>query len=156
MATDRVTFRFPIGSQFRVDWDDFRQKAKDAGKTTAQLLQELVMEHLDDEAHGEESDLRALIESEEPQVRKVRKMRKRAPVVPFKPELDVGAMRPEDTPKFRILTLFRSLNKGDGVDPDYLLAEADRLEIPDPQREMQKLVRRGILYIHDGMCRAAT
>ena len=156
MATDRVTFRFPIGSQFRVDWDDFRQKAKDAGKTTAQLLQELVMEHLDDEAHGEESDLRALIESEEPQVRKVRKMRKRAPVAPFKPKLDLGAMRPEDTPKFRILTLFRSLNKGDGVDPDDLLAEADRLEIPDPQREMQKLVRRGILYIHDGMCRAAT
>jgi len=156
VATDRVTFRFPIGSQFRVDWDDFRQKAKDAGKTTAQLLQELVMEHLDDEAHGEESDLRALIESEEPQVRKVRKMRKRAPVAPFKPKLDLGAMRPEDTPKFRILTLFRSLNKGDGVDPDDLLAEADRLEIPDPQREMQKLVRRGILYIHDGMCRAAT
>jgi hypothetical protein len=156
VAPDRITFRFPIGSQFRVDWDDFRQKAKDAGKTTAQLLQELVMEHLDDEAHGEESDLRALIESEEPQVRKVRKMRKRAPVVPFKPKLDVGAMRPEDTPKFRILTLFRSLNKGDGVDPDDLLAEADRLEIPDPQREMQKLVRRGILYIHDGMCRAAT
>ena len=156
MAADRVTFRFPIGSQFRVDWDDFRQKAKDAGKTTAQLLQELVMEHLDDEAHGEESDLQALIESEEPLVPKVRKMRKRAPVVPFKPKLDVGAMRPEDTPKFRILTLFRSLNKGDGVDPDKLLAEADRLEIPDPQREMQKLVRRGILYIHDGMCRTAT
>ncbi len=156
MAPDRITFRFPIGSQFRVDWDDFRQKAKDAGKTTSQLLQELVMEHLDDEAHGEESDLRALIESEEPKVRKVRKMRKRGPVVPFKPKLDVGAMRPEDTPKFRILTLFRSLNKGDGVDPDKLLAEAERLEIPDPQREMQKLVRRGILYIHDGMCRTAT
>ena len=156
MAPDRITFRFPIGSQFRVDWDDFRQKAKDAGKTTSQLLQELVMEHLDDEAHGEESDLQALIESEEPQVRKVRKMRKRAPVAPFKPKLDVGAMRPEDTPKFRILTLFRSLNKGDGVDPDKLLAEAERLEIPDPQREMQKLVRRGILYIHDGMCRTAT
>ena len=156
MAPDRITFRFPIDSQFRVDWDDFRQRAKDAGKTTAQLLQELVMEHLDDEAHGEESDLRALIESEEPQVRKVRKMRKRAPAVPFKPKLDVGAMRPEDTPKFRILTLFRSLNRGDGVDPDELLAEAARLEIPDPQREMQKLVRRGILYIHDGLCRAAT
>ena len=156
MAPDRITFRFPIDSQFRVDWDDFRQRAKDAGKTTAQLLQELVMEHLDDEAHGEESDLRALIESEEPQVRKVRKMRKRAPVAPFKPKLDLGAMRPEDTPKFRILTLFRSLNRGDGVDPDELLAEAARLEIPDPQREMQKLVRRGILYIHDGMCRTAT
>ena len=156
MAPNRITFRFPIDSQFRVDWDDFRQNAKDAGKTTAQLLQELVMEHLDDEAHGEESDLRALIESEEPQVRKVRKVRKRAPVVPFNPKLDVGALRPEDTPKFRILTLFRSLNKGDGVYPDELLAEADRLEIPDPEREMQKLVRRGILYIHDGMCRAAT
>jgi hypothetical protein len=156
VAPDRVTFRFPIDSQFQVDWDVFRQKAKDAGKTTAQLLQGLVMEHLDDEAHGEESDLLAQIESEEPQVRKVRKVRKRAPVVPFKPELDLGAMRPEDTPKFRILTLFRSLNKSDGVDPDELLAEATRLEIPDPQREMQKLVRRGILYIHDGLCRAAT
>ncbi|OIR10142.1 MAG: hypothetical protein BEU05_02015 [Marine Group III euryarchaeote CG-Bathy2] len=156
MAPDRITFRFPIDSQFRVDWDDFRQKAKDAGKTTAQLLQELVMEHLDDEAHGEESDLRALIESEEPQVRKVRKVRKRAPVVPFKPKLDVGAMRPKDTPKFRILALFRSLNKGDGVDPDELLTEATRLGIPDPQREMQKLVRRGILYIHGGLCRTAT
>ena len=140
MAPDRVTFRFPIDSQFRVDWDDFRQRAKDAGKTTAQLLQELVMEHLDDEAHGEESDMRALIESEEPQVRKVLKVRKRAPVVPFNPKLDLGALRPEDTPKFRILTLFRSLNKDDGVDPDELLAEAARLEIPN----------------HEGMCRAAT
>ena len=45
----------------------------------------------------------------------------------------------------------------DGADGDReLLAEATRLEIPNPQREMQKLVRRGILYIHDGMCRAAT
>ena len=82
-------------------------------------------------------------------------VRRPPPEPVLKPELEDGVLRPADTPKFRMLALLRSLDDGEGVDPDILLSEAERTGIPHPQLEMQKLVRRGILYIHEGLCRTA-
>ena len=156
MAADRVTFRFPIDQQFRADWDDFLRRTRDAGRTPSQTLQQLVVEYLDRQAHDEEADRQALLATEKRKPRrKVLKVRRKPPAPAFEPELEGGAMRPEDTPKFRMLALMRSLDKGGGVEPDRLLGEAERIGVPHPQLEMQKLVRRGILYIHDGMCRTA-
>ena len=156
MASDRITFRFPIDKQFRADWDDFLRRTRDAGRTPSQMLQQLVIEYLDRQAHDEEADQQALLASEKRKpVRKVRKVRRQPPEPVLKPELEDGVLRPADTPKFRMLALMRSLDDGEGVDPDMLLSEAERTGIPHPQLEMQKLVRRGILYIHEGLCRTA-
>ncbi|MCH2447970.1 MAG: hypothetical protein MK219_02850 [Candidatus Poseidoniia archaeon] len=156
MASDRITFRFPIDKQFRADWDDFLRRTRDAGRTPSQMLQQLVIEYLDRQAHDEEADQQALLASEKRKpARKVRKVRRQPPEPVLKPELEDGVLRPADTPKFRMLALMRSLDDGEGVDPDMLLSEAERTGIPHPQLEMQKLVRRGILYIHEGLCRTA-
>lgn len=156
MASDRITFRFPIDKQFRADWDDFLRRTRDAGRTPSQMLQQFVVEYLDRQAHDEEADRQVLLASEKHKVaRRVRKTRPRPPKPVFEPELEQGALRPADTPKFRMLALMRSLDDGEGVDPDMLISEAERTGIPHPQLEMQKLVRRGILYIHDGLCRTA-
>ena len=156
MASDRITFRFPIDKQFRADWDDFLRRTRDAGRTPSQMLQQFVVEYLDRQAHDEEADRQVLLASEKHKVaRRVRKTRPRPPKPVFEPELEEGALRPADTPKFRMLALMRSLDGGEGVAPDMLITEAERTGIPHPQLEMQKLVRRGILYIHDGLCRTA-
>ena len=156
MASDRITFRFPIDKQFRADWDDFLRRTRDAGRTPSQMLQQLVIEYLDRQAHDEEADRQGLLASEKRKpARKVRKVRRKPPEPVFKPELEDGVLRPADTPKFRMLALMRSLDDGEGVDPDMLVSEAERTGIPHPQLEMQKLVRRGILYIHEGLCRTA-
>ena len=120
------------------------------------MLQQLVIEYLDRQAHDEEADQQALLASEKRKpARKMRKVRRKPPEPVLKPELEDGVLRPADTPKFRMLALMRSLDDGEGVDPDMLLSEAERTGIPHPQLEMQKLVRRGILYIHEGLCRTA-
>ncbi len=156
MASDRIIFRFPIDKQFRADWDDFLRRTRDAGRTPSQMLQQLVIEYLDRQAHDEEADRQVLLASEKRKpARKVRKVRRKPPEPVLKPELEDGVLRPADTPKFRMLALMRSLDDGEGVDPDMLLSEAERTGIPHPQLEMQKLVRRGILYIHEGLCRTA-
>ena len=156
MASDRITFRFPIDKQFRANWDDFLRRTRDAGHTPSQMLQQLVIEYLDRQAHDEEADRQALRTSEKRKpARKMRKVRRKPPEPVLKPELEDGVLRPADTPKFRMLALMRSLDDGEGVDPDMLLSEAERTGIPHPQLEMQKLVRRGILYIHEGLCRTA-
>ena len=157
MASDRITFRFPIDKQFRADWDDFLRRTRDAGRTPSQMLQQLVIEYLDRQAHDEEADQQALLASEKRKpARKVRKARRQPPEPVLKPELEDGVLRPADTPKFRMLALMRSLDDGEGVDPDMLLSKAKQRGIPRPQLEMQKLVRRGILYLHEGLYRTTS
>ncbi len=190
MASDRITFRFPIDKQFRADWDDFLRRARDADSTPSQTLQQLVIEYLnqqkheeevddddemdrqmvkeylnqqeheeevDDDDDDEETDRQAPPASEKRKpARKVRKVHRKPPEPVFEPELEEGALAQANTPKFRMLALMRSLDDGEGVDPDMLLSKAKQLGIPRPRLEMQKLVRRGILYLHEGLYRTTS
>ena len=193
MASDRITFRFPIDKQFRADWDDFLRRARDADSTPSQTLQQLVIEYLnqqkheeevddddemdrqmvkeyldqqedEDEADDEETDRQAPPASEKRKpARKVRKVHRKPPkpvseseLPVSEPELEEGALAQANTPKFRMLALMRSLDDGEGVDPDMLLSKAEQLGIPRPRLEMQKLVRRGILYLHEGLYRTTS
>ena len=49
MARKRTTFRFPIDSNFRADWEDFIKHAETKRQTPSQLLQDIVLDYLDDE-----------------------------------------------------------------------------------------------------------
>ncbi|MCH2447765.1 MAG: hypothetical protein MK219_01785 [Candidatus Poseidoniia archaeon] len=163
MASDRITFRFPIDKQFRADWDDFLRRARDADSTPSQTLQQLVIEYLNQQKHEEEVDDDEETDQQAPPAsekrkpaRKVRKVHRKPPEPVFEPELEEGALAQANTPKFRMLALMRSLDDGEGVDPDMLLSKAKQLGIPRPRLEMQKLVRRGILYLHEGLYRTTS
>ncbi len=54
------------------------------------------------------------------------------------------------TPKFRFLDLVRELVTEEGISPDELVIKAEAAEIPRPRLQMNKMIRRGILYIHKG------
>jgi len=58
-------------------------------------------------------------------------------------------------PKFRLLALMRTLDEGDGVTPNQLFNEAVDLGIDQPERLSQKLIRRGVIYIHEGRYKTA-
>ena len=163
MASDRITFRFPIDKQFRADWDDFLRRARDADSTPSQTLQQLVIEYLNQQKHEEEVDDDEETDQQAPPAsetrkpaRMVRKVHRKPPEPVFEPELEKGALAQANTPKFRMLALMRSLDDGEGVDPDMLLSKAKQLGIPRPRLEMQKLVRRGILYLHEGLYRTTS
>ncbi len=186
MASDRITFRFPIDKQFRADWDDFLRRARDADSTPSQTLQQLVIEYLNQQKHDEEVDdddemdrqmVKEYLNQQEHEgevdddemdrqappasekrkpARKVRKVHRKPPEPVFEPDLEGDVLRPGSTPKFRMLALMRSLDDGKGVDPDVLLSEAEQVGIPRPRLEMQKLVRRGIMYLHEGLYRTTS
>lgn len=54
----------------------------------------------------------------------------------------------QNTPKFRLLELVRKLDVEDGINPEKLVAEAEKEGIPRPRLQMNKMIRRGILYVH--------
>ena len=54
------------------------------------------------------------------------------------------------TPKFRFLELAKSLDKEEGINPDDLIQKAEEIGIPNPRLQMNKMIRRGILYVHQG------
>ena len=54
------------------------------------------------------------------------------------------------TPKFRLLELVREKAGEEGISPEELVSEADSAKIPRPRLQMNKMIRRGILYIHKG------
>ena len=61
---------------------------------------------------------------------------------------DSDSVTIQDTPKFRLLELVRSLDTGEGIDPDTLVTKAEEEGIARPRLQMNKMIRRGILYVH--------
>ena len=54
------------------------------------------------------------------------------------------------TPKFKLLELVRELEGDEGISPDELVIKAETANIVRPRLQMNKMIRRGILYIHKG------
>ena len=61
---------------------------------------------------------------------------------------DSDSVTIQDTPKFRLLELVRSLDAGEGIDPYTLVTKAEEEGIARPRLQMNKMIRRGILYVH--------
>ena len=54
------------------------------------------------------------------------------------------------TPKFKLLELVRELDEEEGITPEELVIKAEASGISRPRLQMNKMIRRGILYIHEG------
>ena len=184
MAPKPLNFRLSIPSEFRDTWDSFSNKAKKDGISPAELLRNLIGEHLEnyeeesDEESSEEdenfdesailaeltgtqvSGMPESVEKDEPVAKKVvikkpaspkkKSFLDRKATITKKKAIpdDDDEISIQETPKFRLLELVRSLDNGEGIAPDSLVSAAEDKGIPNPRLQMNKMIRRGILYVH--------
>ena len=163
MAPKRLNFRMSIPDDFRKDWNLFNKRCKVEGMTPADLLQDLIEEYLDEfreemEKAAEELDeVAGPLRDAPPRKVKIQKPKKKKFLAkkakikkPSEEEEKPVQANIRDTPKFKLLTLVRELDVGDGITPDELVEAAEEDKIQNPRLQMNKLIRRGILYVHLG------
>ena len=132
--------------------------------TPANLLQDLIEEYLEEfreemeKAENELNEVAGPLRDEPPKKVKIRKQKKKSFLarkatikVSKEPEEPEDAdLNIQDTPKFKFLELVRDLDIGSGIPPDELIARAGDEGISNPRLQMNKMIRRGILYVHLG------
>jgi len=163
VAPKKLNFRMSIPPDFRDDWNFFSSRAKIEGITTAELLRDLIEEYLE-EFHDEKAQAEQELDEVAPLRDKVpKKVTIKKPVKPKKKSFvarkatitrkQTESVEEEDitiqnTPKFRLLELVRKLDVEEGIDPDSLINAAEEEGIANPRLQMNKMIRRGILYVH--------
>ena len=166
VAPKRLNFRMSIPDDFRKDWELFNSRTKIEGMTPAELLRDLIEEYLEEfqeEAAKAAEELDAVagpLRDKAPRkvtIKKKEKAKKksflarRATITRKKEEPEEeDPISIRDTPKFRLLELVRSLDSDEGIDPDLLVIEAGKERIKNPRLQLNKMIRRGILYVHLG------
>tara|TARA_B100000959_G_scaffold244575_1_gene268598 strand:- start:189 stop:677 length:489 start_codon:yes stop_codon:yes gene_type:complete len=155
-----------IPDDFRKDWELFNSRTKIEGMTPAELLRDLIEEYLEEfqeEAAKAAEELDAVagpLRDKAPRKVTIKKKEKpkkksflarRATITRKKEEPEEeDPISIRDTPKFRLLELVRSLDSDEGIDPDLLVIEAGKERIKNPRLQLNKMIRRGILYVHLG------
>ena len=135
------------------DWELFIKKA-DIDKTyPADILLDFVRDFI--EEHRSELTEDSKVKPKKVIVKKAQPKKKsflarKAKIVKKKEPVDDDSPDIAQTPKFRLLELIRELDVDEGISPDELVIKAEAAEIPRPRLQMDKMVRRGILYIHKG------
>ena len=136
------------------DWELFIKKADLDETYPADILLEFVKEFVDE--HRSE-----LVDDPESKPKKVivRKaelkkksfLARKAKIVK-KREVNDDDDSPDitQTPKFKLLELVRELDEDEGITPEELVTKAEASGISRPRLQMNKMIRRGILYIHEG------
>ena len=160
----KLNFRMSIPPDYKSSWKFFNSRAKIEGMTPAELLRDIIDAYLEDyEAERleaeEELDEIAPLRDKVPKKVKVKKsvkpkrksfLARKATITKKREEPEPEDITIQDTPKFRFLELVRSLDDGEGIDPDILATAAGEEGIAHPRLQMNKMIRRGILYIHKG------
>ena len=153
MSTNRDFF-MTIPDASLEDWELFIKKADLDETYPADILLEFVKEFVDE--HRSE-----LVDDPESKPKKVI-VRKAAPkkrsflarkaTIVKKREVDDDDDSPDisQTPKFKLLELVRELDEDEGITPEELVIKAEASGISRPRLQMNKMIRRGILYIHEG------
>ena len=161
MAPKNLNFRMAIPDEFRNKWALFNNRAKIEEITTADLLKDLIEDYLEefgDEFETTDSNVKDANNPKKRIIKKALPAKKKAFVskkvsITIKREDssdDEETVGIQDTPKFKLLELMRSLDSGDGVDPEALRTAAQDKGIRNPRLQMNKMMRRGILYAHKG------
>ena len=101
------------------------------------------------------SELKRVRQAEKARIRNKSFVSKVATIKQSKVEEEEESVSIIDTPKFKLIRLARSLDLGDGINPDDLLEAAGDAGILNPRLQMNKMIRRGILYIHVGRVHVA-
>lgn len=166
MAPKNLNFRMAIPEEFRNKWALFNNRAKVEEVTTAELLKDLIEDYLEefgDELEAPDSNVKDANTPKKRIIKKALPAKKKA-FVSKKVNItikkadssdDEDALGIQDTPKFKLLELMRSLDSGNGVDPDELRSAAQDKGITNPRLQLNKMMRRGILYAHEGRVHVA-
>ena len=152
MSTNRDFF-MTIPDASLEDWELFIKKADLDETYPADILLEFVKEFVDE--HRSE-----LVDDPESKPKKVivRKaapkkksfLARKAKIVKKREVDDDDSPDITQTPKFKLLELVRELDEDEGITPEELVIKAEASGISRPRLQMNKMIRRGILYIHEG------
>ena len=165
MAPKNLNFRMAIPEEFRNKWALFNNRAKVEEVTTAELLKDLIEDYLEefgDEVEAPDSNVKDANSPKKRIIKKALPAKKKAFVskkvsitIKRDDSFDDEDAGIQDTPKFKLLELMRSLDSGSGVDPDELRSAAQDKGITNPRLQLNKMMRRGILYAHEGRVHVA-
>ena len=153
MSTNRDFF-MTIPDAYQEDWELFIKKADLDETYPADILLDFMREFVDQHRRElvEESDdkPKRVIVKKAPPKKKSFVARKAKIVKKKEPEEDDFSTDITQTPKFKLLELVREIDDEDGISPDELVLKAEAANIARPRLQMNKMIRRGILYIHEG------
>ncbi len=152
MSTNRDFF-MTIPDAYQEDWELFIKKADLDETYPADILLDFMREFVDEhrrelvEESGDKPK-RVIVKKVAPKKKSF--LARKAKIVKKKEIVDDDSPDITQTPKFKFLELVRELDVGDGTSPEDLVTKAEASGIPRPRLQMNKMIRRGILYIHEG------
>ena len=153
MSTNRDFF-MTIPDAYQDDWELFIKKADLDETYPADILldfmRDFVEEHRSELVEDSKDKPKRVIVKKAPAKKKSFLARKAKIIKKKEVEEDDDSQDITQTPKFKLLELVRELDNEGGISPDKLVAKAEDAKIPRPRLQMNKMIRRGILYIHKG------
>ena len=143
-----------IPDAYQEDWELFIKKADLDETYPADILLDFMRDFVEEHRselvdESEDKPKRVVVKKTAPKKKSF--LARKAKIVKKK-EIDDIDDSPDitQTPKFRLLELVRQKAGEEGISPEELVSEADSAKIPRPRLQMNKMIRRGILYIHKG------
>ena len=153
MSTNRDFF-MTIPDASLEDWELFIKKADLDETYPADILLEFVKEFVDEHrselvGDPESKPKKVIVRKTAPKKKSF--LARKAKIVK-KREVNDDDDSPDitQTPKFKLLELVRELDEDEGITPEELVTKAEASGISRPRLQMNKMIRRGILYIHEG------
>ena len=143
-----------IPDAYQEDWELFIKKADLDETYPADILLDFMREFVEEHRselveESEDKPKKVIVKKAVPKKKSF--LARKAKIVKKK-EVDDDNDSPDitQTPKFRLLELVRENAGEEGITPENLVAKAESANIPRPRLQMNKMIRRGILYIHEG------
>ena len=143
-----------IPDAYQEDWELFIKKADLDETYPADILLDFMREFVEDHRselveESEDKPKKVIVKKAAPKKKSF--LARKAKIVKKK-EVDDDDDSPDitQTPKFRLLELVREDAGEEGITPEDLVTKAETANIPRPRLQMNKMIRRGILYIHKG------
>lgn len=142
-----------IPDAYQDDWELFIKKADLDETYPADILLDFMREFVEKHRselveESEDKPKKVIVKKAAPKKKSF--LARKAKIVKKKEVDDDDSPDITQTPKFRLLELVRENAGEEGITPENLVAKAESANIPRPRLQMNKMIRRGILYIHKG------
>ena len=142
-----------IPDAYQEDWELFIKKADLDETYPADILLDFMREFVEEHRselveESEDKPKKVIVKKAAPKKKSF--LARKAKIVKKKEVVDDDSPDITQTPKFRLLELVRENAGEEGISPENLVAKAESANIPRPRLQMNKMIRRGILYIHKG------
>ena len=142
-----------IPDAYQEDWELFIKKADLDETYPADILLDFMREFVEEHRselveESEDKPKKVIVKKAAPKKKSF--LARKAKIVKKKEIDDDDSPDITQTPKFRLLELVRENAGEEGITPEDLVAKAESANIPRPRLQMNKMIRRGILYIHKG------